>query len=443
MAYIEGEQRGQHTLFPTTLDELIPQDHVCRVIEAFVGRLDMAKLGFVRSEPAETGRPGYDPRALLKLYLYGYLWQIRSSRRLETECSRNVEVMWLLGRLVPDYKSIAEFRRMHREAVAEAGAELVRFARSVGLVRGEWVAIDGSKFQSVSSVDRIREREGLKRYLDQLERADEQNEVVIDANAVADALEKLKSDPEPEASFMKIGRQLTPGYNVQTAVDAEHALIVAQKVTTDANDQRMLLPMAEAAKQAVGSPSSLNVIADGGYSNGEQSEICEAQGIVPFIPPKRNVNNHGGGRLFDRTEFVYDEKSDTFRCPAGQTLWRKQFSKRDRAVTYTPRRKVCGSCTLKARCTVGPRRYVSRHLHEGALQRMQQRTTPEVMRLRAMTVELPFAALKYRIFGHPRFLLRGLAGAQTEISLATLVYNLKRMLNILGGIQLRSALASS
>src|SRR6266571_8809769 len=199
MAYIRGEAREQTTMFPATLDELIPVDHMCRVMEAFVGRLNMAKLGFVRSEPAETGRPGYDPRDLLKLYLYGYLWQIRSSRRLETECSRNVEVMWLLGRLVPDYKSIAEFRRVHREAVAEAGAELVRFARSVGLVRGEWIAIDGSKFQSVSSVDRIREREAVKRYLDQLERADEQNEVVIDANAVAEALEKLKSDPEPEA----------------------------------------------------------------------------------------------------------------------------------------------------------------------------------------------------------------------------------------------------
>src|SRR5579864_3789972 len=234
MAYIEGEHRSQHNLFPMTLDELIPQDHVCRVIEAFVGRLDMAQLGF---EPAETGRPGYDPRDLLKLYLYGYLWQIRSSRRLETECSRNVEVMWLLGRLVPDYKSIAEFRRMHRDAVAEAGAELVRFARSMGLVRGEWVAIDGSKFQSVSSVDRIREREALKRYLDQLERADEQNEVEIDESAVAEALKKLKNDPEPEASFMKIGRQLTPGYNVQTAVDTEHALIVAQKVTTDARSE--------------------------------------------------------------------------------------------------------------------------------------------------------------------------------------------------------------
>ena len=354
MAYIEGEQRGQHSLFPTTLDELISEDHVCRVIEAFVGRLDMAKLSFVRSEPAETGRPGYDPRDLLKLYLYGYLWQIRSSRRLETECQRNVEVMWLLGRLVPDYKSIAEFRRMHREAVAEAGAELVRFARSMGLVRGEWIAIDGSKFQSVSSVDRVREREALKRYLDQLERADEENEVVIDASAVADALEKLKSDPEPEAAFMKIGRQLTPGYNVQTAVDAKHSLIVAHKVTTEANDQRMLLPMAEAAKQAVGSPASLNVIADGGYSNGEQSETCESQGIVPYVPPKRTVNNHGDGKLFDRTAFVYDEATDTFRCPAGQTLWRKQFSKKDRTVTYTPRRKICGPCALKARLHARP-----------------------------------------------------------------------------------------
>jgi transposase len=442
MAYIEGEQRGQHTLFPTTLDELISEGHVCRVIEAFVGRLDMTKLGFVRSEPAETGRPGYDPRDLLKLYLYGYLWQIRSSRRLETECQRNVEVMWLLARLVPDYKSIAEFRRMHREAVTEAGVELVRFARSVGLVRGEWVAIDGSKFQSVSSVGRIREREALKRYLDQLERADEQNEMLIDASAVAEALEKLKRDPEPEAGFMKIGRQLTPGYNVQTAVDTKHALIVAHKVITDANDQRMLLPMAEAAKQAVGSPASLNVMADGGYSNGEQSETCEAKGIVPYVPPKRTVNNHGGGKLFDRTEFVYDETSDTFRCPAGQTLWRKQFSKKDRAVLYTTRQKVCGSCALKARCTLGPRRHVSRNLHEDALQRMQQRTTAEVMRLRGSTVEHPFATIKYRIFGYPRFLLRGICGAQTEISLATMVYNLKRMLNVLGGSKFREALGT-
>lgn len=441
MAYITGEARQQVSLFPPTLDELIPEDHVCRVIEVFVDRLDMGALGFVRAEPAETGRPGYDPRDLLKLYLYGYLQQTRSSRRLEAECQRNVELMWLLGRVVPDHKSIAEFRRIHREAVAAVGGELVRFARSIGLVRGEWVAIDGSKFQSVSSVNRIREREALKRYLNELEHADEQDELVINRSAVAAALEKLKNDPEPEADFMKIGRGLTPGYNVQTAVDTEHALIIAENVTTDANDQRMLLPMAEAAKQALGSPTSLNVIADGGYSNGEQSEACEAQGIIPYVPPKRSPNPHGDGQLFDHSLFIYDEKTDTFRCPADQTLTRKQFIKKDRSVLYRCKPEVCGACAMKARCTTGPRRYVSRHIYEDALQRMRQRTTREVMRLRAVTVELPFAVLKYRIFGYPRFLLRGLAGAQTEISFATLVYNLKRMLKVVGASRLRVALA--
>src|ERR1700751_4036550 len=184
MAYIEGEQRGQHTLFPTTLDELIPQDHMCRVIEAFVGRLDMAKLGFGRAEPADTGRLGYDPRDLLKLYLYGYLQQVRASRRLEAECQRNVEVRWLLGRLQPASKSIAEFRRMHSQAVSDAGAELVRFARSVGLVRGDIVAVDGSKFQAVSSAHRVRERDAVKRYLEQLDTADAQDEMVVDPSAV-------------------------------------------------------------------------------------------------------------------------------------------------------------------------------------------------------------------------------------------------------------------
>src|ERR1700674_5007243 len=180
MSYVQGEGRTPATLFPVTLEELIPDDHVCRVIDAFVARLDMAGLGFERAEAAETGRPGYDPRDLLKLYLYGYLQQIRSSRRLESECRRNVEIMWLLGRLVPDYKSIAEFRRLHRQAVKEAGAELVSFARSVGLVRGEWVAIDGSKFLAVSSARSVREREALQRYLDEVEAADSAEEVVID-----------------------------------------------------------------------------------------------------------------------------------------------------------------------------------------------------------------------------------------------------------------------
>jgi transposase len=442
VGFIQGEQRSQGTLFPVQLDDLIPADHMCRVIEVFVDRLDVEGLGFVRAEPADTGRPGYDPRDLLKLYLYGYLQQIRSSRRLEAECKRNVELMWLLRRLEPDYKSIAEFRRMHREAVTEAGAELVRLARSVGLVRGEWVAIDGSKFQAVSSARSIRDREAVKRYLEVVEAADEQDEVVIDPNAVAAALEKLKNHPEPEARFMRSGSSKIPAYNVQTAVDAEHALIVAQQVTDEATDNRSLLPMAQAAHKAVGAPASLNIVADAGYSNGHQAASCEAQGIVPHVPANRSINSQGDGTLFDRTAFHYDEKTDTFLCPAKQRLTRKSVVTRKKSVLYAASAEVCSVCPLKERCTNTSRRWVQRHLHDDTLKRMGQRATPDVMRLRRSTVEHPFATLKYRIFGYPRFLLRGISGAQAEISLAVMAYNLKRMLKVLGGTRLAAALAS-
>jgi transposase len=444
MGYVQGEGRTQGTLFPVCLEELIPDDHVCRVIDAFVDRLDMAGLEFERAEAAETGRPGYDPRDLLKLYLYGYLQQIRSSRRLESECRRNIELMWLLGRLAPDHKTIAEFRRMHREGVTAAGAELVRLARSVGLVKGEWIAIDGSKFQTVSSRKSVRERDALERYLEQLEQSDQQDEVVIDASAVASALEKLRRHPEPEAGFMHSEHGLMPAYNVQAAVDAEYALIVAQQVTDQAADNRHLQPMAEAAQAAVGGPAHrMNVVADAGYSNGTQAEACEARGIMPHVPVLRGRNNKGDGTLFDRSEFTYQPESDTFLCPAGQTLARKQLSRKDRAVYYTCQPEVCATCALKSKCTTGSRRWVTRHLHDDALERMQQRTTREVMRLRRSVVEHPFANLKYRIFGHPRFLLRGLRGAQTEISLAVAAYNLKRMMNILGGHRLSAALTSA
>src|SRR5216684_3023297 len=365
MGYVQGEGRTQATLFPVTLEELIPDDHVCRVIDAFVDRLDMAGLGFERAEAAETGRPGYDPRDLLKLYLYGYLQQIRSSRRLESECRRNIELMWLLGRLAPDHKTIAEFRRIHREGVTAAGAEL----------------------------------EALERYLEQLEQSDEQDEVVIDPSAVASALEKLHRHPEPEVAFMRTTHGFLPAYNVQAAVDAEHALIVAQQVTVQAGDNGSLQPMAEAAQAATGGPAQpINVVADAGYSNGKQAEACEAKGILPHVPANRSVNSRGDGTLFDRTEFTYQPKSDTFLCPAGQTLARKQLMRKDRTVVYAAQPEVCGACPLKSRCTVSPRRIVTRHLHEEALQRMQKRATPEH----------PFANLKYRIFGLPRFLLRGL-----------------------------------
>lgn len=440
MGYIHGEARGQQTLFPTTLDALIPVDHVCRVIEVFVSKLDMSELGFVRAEPADAGRPGYDPRDLLKLYLYGYLHQVRSSRRLEAECRRNVEVMWLLSWLTPDYKSIAEFRRMHKQAVTNVGAELVRLARRVGLVRGEWVAIDGSKFRAVASTEAVREREAVRRYLDQLESVDGQEEVVIDSSAVAAALEKLKQDAEPEARLMRMAHgNPAPAYNVQTAVDAEHGIIVAHEVTTEATDNRSLLPMAEAAQRAL-EAETLNVVADAGYSNGEHAECCEQQGIVPHAPANRGVNNQGNGELFDRSLFIYDETTDTFRCPANKTLTRKQVLKHKKMVQYAASPADCSQCSLSSRCTTAERRFLKRHLHEAALKRMNARATPKAMQLRRCTVERPFAMLKYVIFGHPRLLLRGLAGAQTEISLATLAYNLKTMTSVLGTTKLKTEL---
>lgn len=440
MSFIRGEGRSQGTLFPVVLDDLVPADHVCRVIDAFVDRLAMAELGFERAEAAETGRPGYDPRDLLKLYLYGYLHQLRSSRRLEAECRRNVELMWLLGRLYPDHKSIAEFRRMHRDAVTAAGAELVRFARSCGLIRGEWIAIDGTKFRAVSSADSVRERQALSRYLDSMEKADEEQQASIDPTAVQAAMEKLKGHPEPEAGFMKVAGTIAPAYNVQTAVDAEHALIVTHAVTLDAADNRCLEPLAEAAKKALAPAGDLNIVADTGYSNGEQASRCEANGLVPHVPAARSVN---AGGLLDRSAFTYVAASDCMICPEGKTLARKQLARKDRAIYYQAAASDCGGCPRKAGCTTAAQRMVTRHLHDDALNRMHQRATPDKMRLRRSVVEHPFGTLKYRIFGHPRLLLRGLNGARTEIGLAIMAYNLKRMINLLGGSNLIRQLPSA
>jgi transposase len=442
MGYIKGEGRNQGTLFPVLLDDLVPADNVCRVIDAFVDILNMVELGFERAEAAETGRPGYDPRDLLKLYLYGYLNQLRSSRRLEAECWRNVELMWLLGRLYPDHKSIAEFRRVHRDAVTAAGAKLIKFAKSCGLIRGEWIAIDGSKFRAVASIDSTRERLALQRYLDTIEKADEHQQPSIDPSAVQAAVEKLKQIPEPEAGFMLVRQTALPAYNVQTAVDAEHALIVAHAVVLDASDIRCLKPMAEAAKKAL-EVDRFNVVADAGYSNGEQVAHCEAEGIIPYVPVMRTVNNQGDGTLFGRTSFRYDPESDTYICPGNKRLLRKHTNRKDRYTMYKASTGDCGPCSLKPRCTQAPRRGLARHLYEEALNRMHARVTPEAMRLRRSTVEHPFATIKYRIFGHPRLLMRGLSGASVEIGIATMAYNLKRITNVLSVTKLTQALHQS
>jgi transposase len=470
MGFVRGDSRDQGALFPVSLDELVPEDHVCRVLDAFVGSLDLLQLGFSKAQPATTGRPAYDPADLLKLYLYGYLQQVRSSRRLERECQRNVELMWLLNRLAPDHKTIAEFRRREGAALRAVAAAFVRFCRGQGLIRGEWLALDGSKFEAVASRKAVLSRERLLReqavldrrvaeYLERLDAADaEEGEITIDAGAVREALEALRRqqaqtaqglgrlealgvshvvESEPEARQMK-GHG--PAYNVQTVVDAEHALIVTHEVTTEATDNTSLQSMAEAAREALEQPT-LNVVADAGYSNGAQAEALEAQGIVAHIPANRAVNNQGEGAFFDRTSFAYDAASDTWRCPAGKTLHRKQLQRGKHRVLYAAEIADCGTCVLKARCTASPRRFVARHLLEAALQRMHARATPELMRLRRCVVEHPFASLKYRYFEKPRFLLRGRWGAGTEMSLATLVWNLKRAMAVLGTTALVERLA--
>lgn len=470
MGYVRGEGREQGSLFPVRLDELIPEEHLVRVIEAFVGRLDLAEMGFEKSEPAATGRPAYDPADLLKLYLYGYLNRVRSSRRLERECARNVELMWLLGRLAPDHKTIAEFRRVNGKGVRAACASFVRFCRHAGLLGGEWVAIDGSKFQAVASKAKVLTREQLRRdrakseervaqYLAELDRCDrEEGDVRLGEEQLRAALDALDSGKamqalmdeldvdqyvagEPEAKLMRTTSGKQVAYNVQTAVDAKSALVVAHEVTSEATDNRSLEAMAKAAQDALGG-SPLKVVADAGYSNGEQAAACEARGIEPFVPPNRS-DSPGGGALFDRTQFLYDPKTDTFRCPAGQLLVRKQLSRADRAVLYTT--DACGSCALKRRCTTGRQRHIMRHLFEDALQRLQQRIErhPEAMRLRRSTVEHPFGTIKYAIFGHPRFLIRSRWGAGTEMALAVLAYNLKRVANLLGTRELLRMLAAS
>jgi transposase len=472
MAFVRGVDRSQSSLFPVSLDELVPAEHVCRVIEAFVERLSMAGLGFGKAQPKATGRPPYDPADLLKLYLYGYLHQLRSSRRLERECQRNVEVMWLLNRLAPDHKTIAQFRRDNGAALKRAGAHFVRFCQAMGLVRGEWVAIDGSKFQAVASgkavlrADELRAQQArleqrIDGYLQALDAADASDgEAGVDTAAVRQALALLADEQaalaaladglaeagrshrvltEPEARCMK-GHG--PAYNVQTAVDGAHALIVAHAVTAEASDNRCLQPMAEAARDAL-QVDALDVLADAGYSNGAQATALEAQGIMPHVPANRAVNNHGDGRLFDRSAFAFDADADAFTCPAGQPLTRKQLSRKDAAVIYQASPAACAGCALKPGCTQGERRFVSRHLHEQALARMQARATPEAMRRRRCTVEHPFASLKYRIFEKPRFLLRGIAGAASEMAIATLSWNIKRAMNVLGTAALQRALAAS
>jgi len=449
MGFVKGQSRDQAQLFPERLDDLVDANSPCRVIDAFVGHLDLAATGFVKAQSAATGRPPYDPADLLKLYLYGYLNRVRSSRRLERECQRNVEVMWLLNRLAPDHKTIAEFRRLNGKGVRRAGAAFVSFCRDAGLIKGDWIAIDGSKFKAVASGKAVIDQQWLEQqmeaYLQGLDQTDttEQGNILspTEIQAALSTLAEQGSSrwvsTEPDARVLK-GQG--PAYNVQIATDAEHALIVSHAVTAEATDNRSLQPMAEAVSDSL-SRTSFCVIADAGYSNGEQAAALEARGIVPHAPANRSANNKGDGTLFDRSHFHYQPATDCFICPAGQTLQRKQHYRPAKVFIYSARAQDCAVCPLKSQCTRSQQRNVSRHFFEDALMRMTQRCTPTVMRLRRSTVEHPFGTLKYNVFEKPRFLLRGLWSAGSEMALACLAYNMKRAIKVMGTREILARLA--
>ena len=466
MGYVRGEAPGQSSMFPPSLEELVPEEHPVRVIEAYVGSLNLGELGFERATPEVTGRPGYDPADLLKLYLYGYLNRVRSSRRLERECQRNIEVMWLLGKLAPDFKTIADFRRINGQGFVNVCRAFVRFCAQAELLGGELVAIDGSKFQAVSARRRVVSQESLAkenrkleeriaRYLKSLDEADrEERTEPMDRETVLAALKKLRERQadnqtaqellkelgetqhvigESDARLMSNGHSQAVAYNVQSAVDAKHGLIVHHEVTNVGTDSAQLEPTAKAAQQVLGG-NDIEVVADAGYSNGTQFAACEQAGITPYVPPRRRYLGPAAGEFYTPEHFQYDVQSDNYRCPAGKVLMLTSVSNAQRRRIYAASPDDCGDCSQRARCTKSPRRMVSRHFDEDAFDRMNKRLSdaPGMMKSRRCLAEHPFADLKCWVMGNGRFLLRGLNGTRAEMALAVLARNLKRVMNILG-----------
>ncbi len=458
MGYIVGEDRAQASLLPARVEDYVAADAPVRVIDAFVDGLDVADLGFCRAAPAGTGRPGYNPRDLLKLYVWGYFNEIRSSRRLERACRRDVEAMWLLCKLAPDFKTIADFRRDNGPAIVGACRAFVLLCRDTGLFAARLVALDGSKFRAAASRKKVMGRREIGEeaarldrriaaYLAGLDKADaaepddapEAVEVALAAlrarRAELDRLAARLDDEgrttlvegEDDARPMKTGRGPNPpSYNVQTVVDAATCLIVHHDVTDEATDRRLLHPMALAAKDSLGL-EALTVVADKGFDNGEHASACERDGITACVPAQRAVNNQGDGTLFDRTAFVYDPETDTHLCPGGRKLVRKQVNRKERLITYAS--QDCSGCMLKARCTTAERRFVKRHLDEEAMARMAARATPEMMRIRRCAAEHPFGTIK-RTMADGRFLTRNLKGTRTEMALSVLTYNIRRAISL-------------
>ena len=465
--HVQGQNRDQATLFPERLDDLIGEDNAVRVIDAFVDSLDLKALGFARIEAKATGRPPYHPGDLLELYLYGYMYRIRSCRRLERECHKNIEVLWLLNRLAPDFKTIANFRVDNRKALVSVCTAFVQFCRSQSLYGSDTIAIDGSKFTADNAPSRVLRKKDLAkelkrldakiaRWLDDLD-DDDEDEPPAGGNTQA-ALEALKAEREslteqiqsldakrlavqpatdPDARVMR-NRKI--GYNVQTAVDGKYHLITDMDVVQEVSDLNQLYRMARRAKRQLRT-ATLDVLTDAGYSNGKLLKRCQAHGMTPYLPVQRAINNHGDGTLFDKSMFTYHADGDYYECPAGEPLPKKTKSTRDRHYLYTT--EVCGGCQLKARCTLAKQRWVTRRFEEDVLNEVADRTeaNPMMMRRRKGMVEHPFGTLKRRMDGG-RFLVRGLQKVKAEMALAVTAYNMTRAINILGTKRLVQALAT-
>ncbi len=476
--FIAGADRGQSTLLPECLDDWVDESNPVRVIDAFVDTLDLGGIGFGGVEPAVTGRPSYHPSLLLKLYIYGYLNRVQSSRRLEREAGRNLEVMWLLGRLVPDDKVIADFRKDNGPAIRKVCARFVELCRKLRLLTKASVAIDGSKFKAVNNrdknftrgkVERRRKQleESVARYLSQLDTADRQEPTEALAAKTVHLKEKLVklgeemqklaayekrmlaspdqqislTDPDSRSMATSGRGSGVVGYNVQVAVDTENHLIVTHEVTNVGNDRSQLANMAGQAK-AVLEAEELEAVADRGYFDGEEILACEEAGIAVTLPKPMTSGSKAKGR-FGKQDFVYLPQEDVYRCPAGEPL-KYYFTTVEHGQNL--RRywsNACHSCAIKHRCTTGKERRITRWEHEHVLETVQRRLdeNPEAMRVRRETVEHPFGTLKARM-GATHFLMKTLPKVATEMALHVLAYNLTRVTNIIGIKPLMAVIAA-
>jgi transposase len=463
--FVEGEDRSQSTLFPERLDDYIAEDNPVRVIDVFVDELDLGQLGFGRIDPKITGRPAYHPSTLLKLYVYGYLNRVQSSRRLEREAQRNVELMWLTGRLTPDHKTISDFRKDNSKAIRGVCREFVILCRRLNLFTQALVVIAGSKFKAVNNRDKNFTRAKMKRrlaqieasldrYFEQLDQADREESSIAEAKTVGlegkiatlkkemQRLKKLEarmlkapdqqiSLTDPDARAMKSRGNGIVGYNVQTAVDAEHHLIVAHEVTNQGSDRSQLSPMAAQAREAVDT-EDLTVVADAGYFKSEELLSCHEAGIKANVSRPQTSGDQAKG-FFGRKHFRYVPEKDEYCCPADERLIWRMVSEQNGLLIHRYWSSNCQSCSQKSQCTTGKERRVTRWEHEAILEAMQERLDcdPEIMRVRRQTAEHPFGTLKAWM-GSTHFLTRTLSRVSTEMSLHVLAYNLKRVMNILG-----------